>query len=191
MKKIVEFDSVEERNRTVEDIGRRLVVLLALFEDSVSLLENIDLNDPNTWQNDGRFCLPLDIEEVRTRSECAEGVGEKGLALQHSVMLALADRRDPLPQCPGGSNLDFATWQLDANLTNVEMLVRETDFKRWSATSIPSRVAYLEGCRREASNLVCRADCANFRSAVFTHLAEPNRFLSMKDAVALWKKHVG
>ena len=192
MRKIVEFDSDEERNQTVTAIARRLAILLAFFEgDARQFPDDIDLNDPNTWLTDGRFCIALSIEEVQARSESVDTVAEKGSVLQQSVMLALADRQEPFPRCPGNLNEDFAMWLIDQNVTSVEMLVREADFRRWNATSIRSRVTYLENCRREANNLVGRIDWANFRSAVFAHLAEPRRILTMEDALSLKMKHVG
>ena len=192
MRKIVEFDSDEERNQTVTAIARRLAVLLALFEDVADQCqEDIDLNDPNTWLNDHRFCVALSLEEVQTRSECVETVGEKGRVLQHSVMLALADRQAPLPRCPGDTNEHYAMWMIDQNVTGIELVVSEASFKRWSATSIANRVAYFENCRREANSLVSRIDWTNFRTAVFTHFTGQQKLLSMKDAIVLMKKHVG
>lgn len=198
MKKIVQFDSEEEKAAVVLGIVARLIVMLEYFPEEVWERSSndciVDLNDPNTWMEDGAFCLPIDqhhVKEIYVAACKMRDFVKAQEILCRSLALLLAGVMSPFPVLKEADG-DLDRYKLlllrHEKFAEANSLLQHVDEMRWSDLDNVNRADFYEDCRLDLNRNDER--WRSFGDAVAKHLQKKNRCLTKEQILGLKKKYV-
>ncbi len=198
MKKVVQFDSEEEKVMVVFTVVARLVVMLECFPEEIlgRLADDciVDLNDPNSWMENGAFCTPINVHHMKEIyvAACKKRDFMKAHEiLCRSLALLLAGVMSPFPVLKEvGGDLDRYKLLLmrHEKYAEADSLLQYVDEIRWSDLDHVRRADFYEDCRMARD--IDTERWIDFSDAAVKHLLNKNRRLTQKQILSMKEKHV-